>query len=666
MLGLSPAQVDAVYDAADRETQQLVFQSLTHPYYTFQPRPDSPEEHDEQTGYLESRALISICVGGNGCLGAEQPIFNPVTGESIPVGDIDGDFHVLSRSSSGEVRCSAAMKPFIKGTADIYRVSLSNGESFTATLEHRVLTADNTWTRVGQLQVGDSVLGAASASSKITAFEYLRTDVFYDLHVPGDNNYLAAGVWHHNSGKTVTSAHKCAQFVLEKQPAPRKDTPFWIVSNTYDMVCGVCWAEKLFEIIPKQCVDWDRIQWYRPDRNWPFAVPLKPWPGQANKDKNWVLEFKSYEQGRMSMQARSIGGLWFSEQFTWEIFTEALRGCRDYMYPGSVFAEFTPIDPALSVEIEDRYDDPPQGYSFYRTNTERNVEFKGISRDWYDTFMATVSDEMKETRRTGAFASYEGSIYQTFNSKVHLVESIDVARSSASAAEVLFTGDPGEQPTKLRGIFFRRATDWGFSKEHPWVTLWGFKDGTGRWFIYDEYWSDAGRTAKDHFEAIKSDDRHQYSNEPWFGPMYGDPSRPDLIQQANDDGILTFAARNDVDEGIECVRRHLKIGINGPSLFIDKHRCPKLAQQMRTYRWMKRSGKGINPAAAAGKPLKFGDDAADAVRYLLYSDSQPPRGQVFEPIQTQRQYGRHGVNLHANRTNGRNRLGVSTNGNGRH
>jgi phage terminase large subunit len=36
----------------------------------------------------------------------------------------------------------------------------------------------------------------------VATIEYVRTDEYYDLHVPGAEHYLAEGIWHHNTGKT--------------------------------------------------------------------------------------------------------------------------------------------------------------------------------------------------------------------------------------------------------------------------------------------------------------------------------------------------------------------------------------------------------------------------------------------------------------------------------
>lgn len=480
---LTADEIDEVLRHGTPAERNAVWELACHPYYTFEPRPDNPVEFDEQAGFVDSDALVSFCVGGNG------------------------------------------------------------------------------------------------------------------------------------SGKTAAGAIKCARFVLEKQPPPRQDTPFWIVSDTYDQVCGVCWFEKLRTLLPPETVDHKRITWYREKRGWPYSVPLVPWPGRPGK--NWVLEFKSYEQGRESMQAASIGGAWFSEQFPWEIFTEVMRGCRDYMFPGGVWAEFTPIDPVKSVDVEKLYDEPPDGYAFYHTNTDCNT---AVGEEWRDAFFATVSEEMRETRRRGAFASYEGQIYQGFNPKIHLIDGLEIPI----------------------GAWHRRAIDWGSSTEHPFVCLWGCRDATGRWFIYDEYW-DNSQTKTNAEKADEVLARHRWPATAYHGTTYADPSRPDLLNEFSVRGIQMAPAANAVYQGIECVRTALKIRPSGETgLYIDRLACPQLAQQMRTYRWKRSTGKGINPQSARPEPLKKDDDSVDALRYLLYSDSSS-RGQRPTPMRIDRPAGRHGM-----------------------
>lgn len=417
------------------------------------------------------------------------------------------------------------------------------------------------------------------------------------------------------AGTTVCSAFKTARFLLELQPPPRKNTPFWIISNTYDQTCGVCWSEKLhgMQFIPDCEVQWDKVRWLDKASGWPMRVPLKPWPTDkgGHPNRNWMIEFKSYEQGRTALQARSIGGFWFSEQFPLELLVEVLRGTREYNYPGGCMAEFTPIDPTLCLWIERIQDKPPPGWKFYRCNTECNRP--NLAEGWIEEFFAAVPDEMRETRMTGELASFEGVIYESFNKAIHV------------------TGDEAfEFPNSA---IHYRGLDWGFSAEHCFFCVWGYKDATGRWFIYDEYQNgQSSKTADDHAEVVY--ERSQLWEWPKPGVQdsryrdtFADPSRPDCLTTFQRHGIVTSMACNNVFEGIDHVRTLFKVHPkHGPQIVIHE-RCVNLIEQLRKYRWLR--GKRpednpglLNPQAPVVGPMKRDDHGPDALRYLLFSESR--------------------------------------------
>lgn len=507
MVALTREHIERITASGDEALLRMVHQYLSHPYYSFRPRPDSPINYDEQAGYYNSKALVSFCVGGNG------------------------------------------------------------------------------------------------------------------------------------SGKTFCSAMKLAKFLLEEQPPPVSDTPFWVIAGTFEMACQSTWYQKLRTIIPEEAIDWKRITWYKEKRGWPYSVPLKPWPG--TKDKNWVIEFKSYEQGREAMQASAIGGAWFTEQFPWSILEEVIRGCREYAFPGSIFADFTPIDPEKSADVEFAYEKWEAGeedfknWAFFRMNTESALNAGHVKKDWYDSFFAMISEEMLETRKKGAFASYEGTIYQSYNPKIHLLPD-DYPR------------DDNGLIVMPKAIWHRRAIDWGSSPEHPFYCCWAFRNATGQYYFYDEYWNDSQTvTSLDHCEEIKS--RMDWAKgDIYKGQTFGDPSRPDQINLFNSQGIHVVPARNAVFEGIEKVRRLLKVhpATDEPSFFIDPVRCPVLARQMRTYRWKRspRTMTSVNPQVAKPEPLKRDDDAVDAARYLVYSDSGAG-GNKLTGYRNRPPSGKHGVHL---------------------
>lgn len=430
------------------------------------------------------------------------------------------------------------------------------------------------------------------------------------------------------AGTTECAAFKTAKFLLRDQPPPRADTPFWIISNTYEQVGGTIWKEKFLNHghIPRCEIEWERISWRDQKLGHPAAVPLKPWPEHrgGHPRRNWTLHFKSFDQGREAMQAASIGGFFFSEQFPLDIFLEVLRGCREYMFPGGQFAEFTPIDPELCLWVETIMDEPPPGWKFYRANTEKNKS--NLREGWFEQFFAMVPEELMETRMTGALAIFAGTIFQSYSPVVHV------------KPEKFFEVLP-------QGLTWGLGTDWGASEEHPHASVLGAWDGMGDWYIPDEYWSASqSLITSDHarkivemckawgwptvsrlnsdkvkYDGLVIDDSHRMN--------YADPSRPGEILEFTMWGVPSAPANNRVYDGINTMRTLFRPrpGPDQRPRIIISERCIHLKDELRKYRWKKgrkpTSGNYLNPTVAAPVPLKRDDDTVDATRYLLHTNT---------------------------------------------
>lgn len=296
-------------------------------------------------------------------------------------------------------------------------------------------------------------MGIDGISTKITAVRFLRRDSYWDFSVPGHKNYLMDGVWHHNT--TFTTCAKIVKFMMTNPP-PRMDSPIWLISESYEMVCKSVWKEKMsprtgYGLLPASEIDWERVRWLRPNQGWPHEVPLKPWPGRPGK--NYTISFRSYAQGRQQMQAESIAGFCFFEQFPWGLLEEVMRGCREYAFEGNKLCEFTPVDPGMSMELRmmEEEDKLPPGWAIYRANTRCAMEAGHVSEQWYHQFFGMIPESMRRVRERGLWGGFEGAVYPEFDTNIHLVGR---------------AGDVGEDWEIPPANYHRRTIDWGFGLDN--------------------------------------------------------------------------------------------------------------------------------------------------------------------------------------------------------
>jgi phage terminase large subunit-like protein len=624
--------------------------------FHFKPRPDQPERNDMQTAFYESELSgIQYCLGGNGCAAAEQEIYDPILDVSRRIDSIPGPFHVWSIDEfTGNRVIALAEQPHACGTEDLCEFLLSgdsDGNVFCVTLDHRVFT-EYGWMTMRDV-VADGDVRLIQADGKVAYVEahcFVRRDVYWDFHVPIYENYWMEGIYHHNSGTTTLGLAKMMRFI-NKTPPPRRDTPFWLISQSYSMVMNACWKEKLHQkghIHPND-IDWPRIQWYKPNMDWPYSVPLKSWPNRPGK--NWLLCFKSYEQGRASMQAESIGGFLFVEQFPWGILEEVMRGCREYSFTGNKLVEFTPVDPSLSMplrEMEEKGDIPADS-AIFRCNTRCAMEAGHISEQWYHQFFGMVPDSMKPVREQGLWGNFEGAVYPEWNPNIHC------------------TPEGWEPPS---GLFHVRAIDFGFSIDHAFVCLFFCFDQRGRVWIYDEYYSnDASKTVIDHWKEIA--DMHWW---PEGNPNYGvtwcdhDLDAVRTLGKVNEytvseefpDGeydapSLQLAKKDNVEEGIEYVRYLLKPTFQlAPDLPVEsrlkvvREKCPNLCRNFVNYHRHKQLTTNVNSPAVRADPVKIDDDAVDCMRYGLFSEAST-RG--LTPSTMAHQHSKGSVQIESNKFN---------------
>lgn len=397
------------------------------------------------------------------------------------------------------------------------------------------------------------------------------------------------------SGKTVAAAHKTARYVLETRPM-REHCPFWVIGDTLEKVCGVCWVEKLSHIIPRTSIS--SISWNSRSRGWPKSVMLKH-PDDSSK-VGWMLEFKSYEQGLSSMKSSSIGGFWFNEEVPYSIVIETRARCREYNSPG--WADFTPLE-VKSPEWLDLYESPPSDWRFYHLNTKKNT---ALAPGWYESFIKDVPEDMRDVRSIGTFATLSGQVFKEWRESVHVIPSFHIPRDWHH----------------LRGI------DFGYN--NPFCCLWVARDPDGRYYVYDEHYY--ARRLND-YHAAEINHRTWPDNHPCYGRTFSDHDAQQRAELGNYGIFCTPARKEPKNASIELLRSHLMVKDDGkPKLFVFDH-CVNLRREMRSYRWPEGVG-GKNPRNPRDEPLDKDDHSVDSLRYVIYSDYVTRHGRMVPLLQT--------------------------------
>lgn len=384
------------------------------------------------------------------------------------------------------------------------------------------------------------------------------------------------------SGKTQAAAFKTARYLRERTP-PRDECPFWVIGESFELACGVCWGEKLSKYLPKDLIH--SISWFKSSRNWPAAVNLKH-PDDPNRI-GWVVEFKSYSQGREAMQARSIGGYWFNEEVPLTIVEEVQARCRDYGSPG--WADFTPLK-IKSPEWRDKHDDPPSGWNFYHLNTKCNT---ALDAGWVDWWLAGIPEDMRDTRQLGMFTSLSGQVFKDWRKKIHVIPRRRIPRDWK----------------KIRGI------DYGHN--NPTAVLWIARDHDRNYYVYDEHY-EARQLHDHHAKLIKS--RPWDLTDPHTGATYGDHDPQEIAEYAAR-GIYITPANKTRNPGIEAIKSLMvpNPDTGKPRLFVMEN-CENLIKELPRYRYPDQRGPEGNKRNAAEDPIDCDDHAIDALRYAIFSE----------------------------------------------
>ena len=132
------------------------------------------------------------------CVAEWTPVQTPRG--KIPISDIAPMDYVWTHQG----RWRRVLRSFTKGMGRMYDIHFSNGEVLTCTIDHKLLSKEKEWLRVGDLigsryKVRALFTGEGLPAVTITEVHYRGSLEVHDLTVDEDASYLACGVLSHNS-----------------------------------------------------------------------------------------------------------------------------------------------------------------------------------------------------------------------------------------------------------------------------------------------------------------------------------------------------------------------------------------------------------------------------------------------------------------------------------
>lgn len=308
----------------------------------------------------------------------------------------------------------------------------------------------------------------------------------------------------------------------------------------------------------------------------------------------------SHEQESNKLEGTNISGLFLDEPCPRAQYVAAFRGLRenpDYF----VVIAATPIsEPWLYEEI----------YQPWEKGTDPNIaiftgnsyENKHIPRQWIDDFAARLTDEEKEVRIRGKFASLQGRVFTPFNRDTHLISS---ENQWPAGWPVWICIDPHSR------------------KDHTAIYLGMTPDKN--YVVIDEL--KIGGTIKDLAWAI-----HE-KNKKYPGSINGifidtkgkekDWTRNSAVTILQENGIRAVSVGTrvkDIFGGINLIK-NLLVGEFSrdeqcivPRLKIMEH-CVNLIHELEMYSWV--NSKNPEKTGISERPKKTHDDFIDPLRYLV-------------------------------------------------
>ncbi len=394
-------------------------------------------------------------------------------------------------------------------------------------------------------------------------------------------------------GKSYSAGYE----VLTKVLAP--NTIGWIVAPNYGL------AEKEFRVIH------DLFKIY--GREYDLPKPSKTY--YSTKQGNLYMKFPwgATVEGKSSENPTSLLG----EKVDWIIYSEAAqlkpeirnKYCRPRLATRRGY-EIIPTTPQQGAEwVYDLFmqgqTSNDLGIESFHWGFDANPEY---SREEFDLAKRTYGEDNPFFREQymGEWAFYHGSVYHTFDPKLHVIQPFDIPESWERIRAI----DPGHRD--------------------PFVCLWAAVSPEGDLYFYREYYCRDGLSTKQHVDTIR-----KWSGDSRDALTVCDPSSLQTIEDMGYWGVTAFSANNDRKAGRLRVMEYLAAsedalpawpyrkderaqGRNAWPRMYFFSTMKETLREIKFYRW--KEGKAIENDT---ERTEGEDHAMDAMRYLVMTRPSP-------------------------------------------
>lgn len=417
----------------------------------------------------------------------------------------------------------------------------------------------------------------------------MRTDVYYDLHVPGAEHYLAEGIWHHNCGKSRACLEKL-HAAMTKYPGARAA----IVRKTRKSLTSTAMATFERYVAPEgSCRLWSGEE-YR----------------YTNGSKIYLFglddpeRLKSFEGDMAYVQEVSE-----LTREDWEILTTRVTGRGGTMPYQQLIADLNPREP--NFWLYDRERTGNVRFLFARHADNPTITPQRLAP------LEALTGYLRDRLLLGLRVAAEGMYFTEFDPRQHLIDAFPIPEDW------------------MRWI----SVDWGFA--NPWVALWYARDKPGgHIYVYREV-SSAKLRDEEQAQILVERSKDEHIQLVVLDPSMYNPrteqNRPSIAQIYDAYGVTQMSRSgmspgfNQRVQGWSIVRRALAHGAHTaaqrkveledlPRLKIMHQRCPNLTRNLPAMVM-----DPLNNEDVADKigHVRTPDDEVDALRYGLCAEAQP-------------------------------------------